>query len=213
MSKTHLYLIRHGETDWNRLGRIQGHLDTPLNMLGITQAQAVAEHLPNLDYHALYSSDLRRSVDTAAFLAQRTGLHIHTKSCLRERDLGVLQGVVMAEADTQQLEILEKYTSDVDYIIPQGESSRQFMQRCLDCMTALAQQHSGENILVVTHGGVLGNMLKTTLGVPIQQKRHFRALNTCFNWFVYESGEWTLHTWGDVQHLRHVKSLDNIEGL
>lgn len=208
MSKTHLYLIRHGETDWNRSGRIQGHLDTPLNERGIAQAQALAEHLPDLPYHALYSSDLRRAMHTAEFIAQRTGLRIQAKSCLRERDLGVLQGALRAEPNAQQLEIIENYTADEDYQIPQGESSRQFMQRCVACMTRLAELHQGESILVVTHGGVLGNLLKHTVGIPLQQKRQFRALNTCFNWFGFEAGEWTLHTWGDVQHLHHNKCLD-----
>jgi len=211
MSKTHLYIIRHGETDWNRLRRIQGHLDSQLNERGIAQAQALAEHLPDLTYQALYSSDLRRAVHTAEFLAQRTGLDIQTKTCLRERDLGVLQGIIKEEANAQQLEILEKYITDVNYVIPQGESSRQFMQRCVDCMTELAKQHSNEHILVVTHGGVLGNMLKHTVGIPIQQARHFRALNTSFNWFVYDAGDWTLHTWGDVQHLYSVKGLDDVD--
>ncbi len=211
MTKTHLYLVRHGETDWNRHSRIQGHLDTPLNALGVAQAKALAKQLAPLHCQALYSSDLRRAVQTAEFLAQQTGLKIQPQSCLRERDLGILQGLSKVEAEQQQPEAWQHYHQDVDYVIPHGESSRQFMQRCVSCLTHLAEQNAGEKILVVTHGGVLGNLLKHTLGISLQQARRFRALNTCFNWFVYEKGEWLLHTWGEVQHLRQLEGLDDVD--
>ena len=92
-----LHFVRHGETDWNREGRIQGVADVPLSALGREQAQELAASLATRPIGALYSSDLRRALETAMPLAERLGLRAHTAPALRERDFGVNEGRMAAE--------------------------------------------------------------------------------------------------------------------
>ena len=101
MESTELIIIRHGETTGNRDGIWQGHLDTPLTDVGIAQARAVAERLGKASFSRLYSSDLGRAHKTAAIIAQRTGHSIKTDLRLRERSLGVSEGLTTPEIQTR----------------------------------------------------------------------------------------------------------------
>ena len=92
-----LHFVRHGETDWNREGRIQGVADVPLSALGREQAQELAASLATRPIGALYSSDLRRALETAKPLGERLGVRAHTAPALRERDFGVNEGRMAAE--------------------------------------------------------------------------------------------------------------------
>ncbi|NJO15125.1 MAG: histidine phosphatase family protein [Thioploca sp.] len=199
---TKIFLIRHGETRWNSEHRIQGHIDSPLTPVGLAQAQALAQRLQAQTFAALYSSDLGRAYQTAQCLAQTTGLHILVDQRLRERNLGCLQGLTRSEAQQQFPQEYQLYkTLDPDYLIPAGESLRQFRQRCIICLEELAQQHPGEQVLVVSHGGVLINVFKHTLHLPYDMPRWFEIFNTSLNVFSYNKEDhWRLETWGDVSH-------------
>ena len=95
---TRIMLARHGETDWNREGRWQGHSDQPLNATGIAQAQALARRLAGEEIAALYTSDLLRAAQTAAEVTRTTGLEAILTPRLREVDVGDLVGLDRAEA-------------------------------------------------------------------------------------------------------------------
>ncbi|MDA0709003.1 MAG: histidine phosphatase family protein, partial [bacterium] len=122
---TKLLLIRHGETDWNATGRIQGHQCVPLNTRGLRQAQAVADRLKQESFGAILSSDLKRALQTAEAIAERTHHPVETDARLREWDLGVLAGLTRAQAETRYPEAWAIYTeSRVEDPIPDGESLR-----------------------------------------------------------------------------------------
>src|SRR5215217_8566820 len=97
--KTELILLRHGETEWNALGLLQGHRDSPLSAEGLRQADALAARLATVSFSALYSSDLGRALQTAGRIAARTGHQVHADARLRERGLGVLEGLTREEAN------------------------------------------------------------------------------------------------------------------
>jgi len=201
MQATRLIVIRHGESKWNREGRQQGHLDSGLTETGIAQVRAIAERLRKQSFTALYSSDLGRAYQTAEIIASQTGHRVVTDERLRERNLGIFQGHTWDEIERKYPEELHSYrTSGPGYVIPQGESVRQRVQRTVGCLEELATRHRGESIVVVAHSGVLNGLLRRTLGIPLEQRRRFKLWNASLNVFLYEDGTWTLGTWGDVAH-------------
>ncbi|MGH7772469.1 MAG: histidine phosphatase family protein [Candidatus Binatia bacterium] len=202
MERTHLIVVRHGETTWNAEGRWQGHLDSPLTTGGMKQAQALAKRLMNQCFSALYTSDLGRAYQTAQIIAATTGHGLVSDERLRERHLGIFQGLRSEEIKTVYPEEYQVYTSrDPDHAIPGGESLRQQVERNIGCLEELARRHLGESIVVVTHGGVLGGLFRHTLSIPFQAPRRFEFMNASFNVFTYGERYWTVQTWGDVSHL------------
>jgi probable phosphoglycerate mutase len=202
VNRTQLIIVRHGETEWNIAKIRQGHLDSALTGKGIAQAKALAQRLARERFSALYSSDLGRAIQTAREIANVTGHEIVTDSRLRERHLGIFQGLNAAE-------ISEKYpeerrllrTEGPDYVIPEGESMRQQVARNVMFLDDLARKHAGETVVVVTHGGVVSGFFRHTLAIPLDAPRRFEFVNAGLNVFIREGGNWMLLTWGDISHL------------
>lgn len=202
MQRTQLIIVRHGQTEWNIKGIRQGHLDSPLTGRGLAQAKALGQRLAREKFSVLYSSDLGRAVETAREIVSVTGHQIVTDERLRERHLGIFQGL---NAD----EINERYpeerrllrTSGPGYVIPGGESMIQQVERNVAFFDSLAVRHAGETIVVVTHGGVVSGFFRHTLAIPLDAPRRFEFVNAGLNVFAHEDGNWMLLTWGDVSHL------------
>jgi probable phosphoglycerate mutase len=209
MEPTHLIIIRHGQTQWNIAGIRQGHLDSPLTERGVAQAKALGRRLAHESFRALYSSDLGRAVGTAKMIAAMTGHEVFTDARLRERHLGVFQGLT---AEQLKEKFPEEYrlhrTMGPEYVIPGGESVRQQVERNVECLTAIAKNHTGETIVVVTHGGVLSGFLRHALSIPLEAPRRFEFVNAGLNVFAYENGDWFLQTWGDISHLGAAGTCD-----
>jgi 2,3-bisphosphoglycerate-dependent phosphoglycerate mutase len=202
MKHTHLILVRHGQTEWNIKGIRQGHLDSKLTDGGIAQAKALGARLVREKFTALYSSDLGRAVQTAKAIADLTGHEIVTDARLRERHLGIFQGL-NAEEITQKYPEERRHfrTMGPDYVIPGGESMRQQVARNVAFLSELAERHQGEQIVVVTHGGVVSGFFRHTLEIPLEAPRRFEFVNAGLNVFAREGDTWMLLTWGDVSHL------------
>jgi 2,3-bisphosphoglycerate-dependent phosphoglycerate mutase len=201
--KTELILLRHGETEWNAQGRLQGHLDSRLSPEGLRQADALAARLATVPIQALYSSDLGRAVETARRIAARTGHTVVPDARLRERSLGILEGLTWAEARQRHAAAVAAYEAGApDDVIPGGESLSQRLRHTLGCLEELAVHHRGGRVAVVSHGGVLALLFRHCLGIPFQTPRAFSVLNACWNQFDVHEGRLRLVTWGDVSHLR-----------
>ena len=209
MDRTQVIIIRHGQTHWNLKLIRQGHLDSPLTEKGIAQAKALGERLMRESFTTLYSSDLGRAVQTAQMIAQVTGHKIVTDARLRERHLGIFQGL---NGDELREKYPEEYrlhrTVGPSYVIPGGESVQQQVARNVDYLVEIAEKHSGETIVVVTHGGVLSGFFRHALSIPLEAPRRFEFMNASLNVFAYEAGNWMLRTWGDVSHLASDGSSD-----
>jgi 2,3-bisphosphoglycerate-dependent phosphoglycerate mutase len=149
---TTLILARHGETDWNRDGRFQGHADPPLNERGREQAASLAESLAKERVDAIYSSDLRRAHETALFVAERKGLDVVVDPDLRERDVGEWSGLTLPEIEERFPDELRRFREEGASI---GESREALSQRVLAAVRRIADAHPRGQILVVTHGGTL----------------------------------------------------------
>ena len=163
-----LFCIRHGESDYNVQGRIQGRSDLPeLSELGWAQSQAVAEVLADAGIEAIYASPLRRARQTAEVIAARTGLPIQSDPRLMEVDVGVFQERIRAELDRDCSEALAQWsTGDPDARLPGGESRRELAARGREAFAAIGRL-GHQRAAVVSHGGLLVTTIKSLLGIPL----------------------------------------------
>ncbi len=199
---TTFILIRHGETEWNREGRIQGHLDSPLTPTGIEQAKACAHRLKAEAIDHMIASDLPRVKHTALILAASVVAPIEFDTALRERCYGIGEGMTFAELDAIHPEMYSSLrTTDPDFTVEGGESRRQFHDRITRAMRAIADAHPGKRVLVVTHGGVLGVIYRWLKKLPIATAYKVDIPNVAYNRVVHCSGNWTLEAWADTDHL------------
>jgi probable phosphoglycerate mutase len=202
MPRLQVIIVRHGQTQWNIRKIRQGHLDSELTEKGLAQAQALATRLARENFSALYSSDLGRAVHTARIIAAVSGHEIITDGRLRERHLGLFQGLSGEEIKSKFPDEYHLHrTLGPEYIIPGGESVRQQVARNVAFLDELAATHAGEKVVVVTHGGVVSGLFRHTLNIPLDAPRRFEFVNAGLNVFAYEDGNWMLRTWGDVSHL------------
>jgi len=206
-------VVRHGETEWNAEGRIQGHRQVGLNGRGARQADAVADRLASWKPQALYSSDLLRSAQTASAIARATGLAVVEDPALREWDLGVLAGLRRHEAERRYPEAYRVYsTLAPDPTVPGGESIRMRYRRTTSAAEAISGRHPGEKVVVVTHGGPLDDFYRRSRGMPLEAPRDFELFNGGVNTFRVSGGTWSLLRWGDISHLEGIGAMGHWEG-
>ena len=201
-SATRIVAVRHGETDWNRATRIQGHTDIALNETGLWQARRLAHALADAGISAVYASDLQRAVQTAQAMAQRAGLPVTTDRDLRERHFGVFEGQTFAEIEQRWPEqALRWRRRDAEFGAEGGETLADFYSRCVTCTTRLAARHPGETIALVAHGGVLDCLYRAATRVGLQAQRTWQIGNASINWLLYSDQGLTLVGWNDDLHL------------
>ena len=206
---TELILIRHGETDWNTEHRIQGHLDVPLNAVGLEQAEALGKRFNGVEVDVLISSDLCRAMQTAAPISAARELPVIGEARLRERNLGVLQGKTREEAQQSAPEAFEVFRSRVEgATLAEGESLAVFAGRVIELLTDLTQQYQGKRVVAVTHGGVLDIAYRHASGMPLAAPRKFPIHNASVNTFRANGSKLELVSWSDVSHLPGEWAMD-----
>ena len=147
---------------------------------------------------------------TAERIAARTGHEIITDPRLRERHLGLFQGLTREEAREKHPQDSDKLDSgDPDYKIPGGESARERYERMVACIEEIAAHHPGERIVIVSHGGALRSLFYRTVGIPLSAPRAFKLFHASINRFYFENGQWKLATWGDISHLHGLDTIDD----
>jgi broad specificity phosphatase PhoE len=161
---TRILLARHGETDWNRVGRWQGHADPPLNDTGRRQAAELAEHLIGDGVCAVYASDLRRARETARVVADRLGLAVVPDPALREIDVGSWSGLTREEVRERYPDGFARWLDGE--IGHDGETREQLTERVVAAVERIADAHPDEIVLVVTHGGAIRALRRHAAGDP-----------------------------------------------
>ena len=196
-----LLVVRHGETTWNGAGRIQGHLDSPLTPRGVAQARAAGARLARERIGALYSSDLGRAQETAREIAAVTALPVRIDVHLRERSFGVLEGKTWDEIATEHPIDARLLREDPFRPAPRGESLAQFRDRVTEALRRIAEEASAERVGIVTHGGVLGVLYRTAMGLALDTPRTYTTPNGGVNHLRFVEGRWVIDRWADVEHL------------
>jgi len=204
MELTRILAIRHGETAWNVDTRLQGHLDIPLNETGLLQAERLASALAGREaIDAIYASDLSRARHTAEAIGRATGQPVRTHVGLRERHFGVFQGLTFAEVEHQLPEQAIQWRKRVpDWTPPGGgESLLRLHQRIVDTVQELAAQHTGQQIVLVAHGGVLDILYRAATRLDLQAPRTWQLTNTAVNRLLWTPEGLSLVGWSDTTHL------------
>jgi broad specificity phosphatase PhoE len=172
---TTILIARHGESDWNRERRWQGHADRPLTERGREQARALAARLAHIELDAVYSSDLRRARDTAGVVAESQGLDLQIVPELREVDVGSWSGLTRPEAEERFPEGYARWSSGFPGW-ENGETYEAMTQRVLERVHRIAAAHDGERLLVVSHGGPIRAIHAAALGLDVHAYRRLRPV-------------------------------------
>jgi broad specificity phosphatase PhoE len=177
---TELLLVRHGETDWNRESRFQGHADPPLNGLGRAQAAELVAALAGEELTAIYSSPLRRAFETAEVIAAPRRLSAVPVDGLQEVDVGSWQGLTRADVEQRFPEQFRRWL-DHGRGWENGETYEQMGERVIATLRELAARHDGERIVGVTHGGPIRAALALSAGISHAEARRLGpAVGNCF---------------------------------
>jgi len=200
MTPARLLLARHGQTDWNREGRYQGHADIPLNDLGIAQSLALAERLGGEQIDAIHSSDLQRAAESARMVGERLGLAPVLSPLWREINIGELTGVSLQEIPAEQREILSA-TARNGALAPGAESISDVERRLHVAYESVCAAHVGETVLIVGHGGTLKVLIAMLIGLPFEHVDHLSLRgNTSLSEISFRHGRAQLTMVNDTRH-------------
>ncbi|MDR0260166.1 MAG: histidine phosphatase family protein [Comamonas sp.] len=203
MQATRIIAIRHGETAWNVDARIQGHLDIPLNDIGLWQAGRAGAALANEPLATIYSSDLSRAQTTAQAVADTTGAPLVLDSGLRERSFGNFEGRTFKEIEQELPEQALRWRKRDPDFVPDGggESLAMLKSRIQHTVDRLAASHMGQQIALVAHGGVMDVLYRLATRQDLQAPRTWELGNAAINRLLWTPDGLTLVGWGDAQHL------------
>lgn len=201
MKETEIILIRHGETDWNSQQRMQGHSNSDLSEVGRGQIQALGELMKNVSFDHIYSSDSLRTSQTAEAITQYSGHTLQFDQRIREKNLGVFEGLTSTEAKERHPEIYRLFkTAGANYVIDEGESTQQLLERALEFIEEIRLRHPQERVVMVTHGGVVRVLMKHALGLSIDAPTRFIIKNTGIFGLIWNEN-WLVTQMGGVSHL------------
>jgi len=174
--------VRHGETEWNVVERVQGWTDTALNDVGKAQAAALAERLRDIPITAVYSSDSSRAMQTATPTAEQHGLVVQAMPELREKGFGVWEGLTKDDLERDYADLWHRYhvLHELDSVIPGGETYTQVLDRMREALCQILDAHPGadDTVLVITHGGSGRAFVLFALQAPLSTLQRLRLDNT-----------------------------------
>ena len=177
-----ILLARHGETDWNREHRFQGHADPPLNETGRAQARELAERLSGEGVRHIYASPLARARETAEIVGERLGVPVAVVPALMEVDVGSWSGLTRSEVQERFPEGYRRWLA-LGHGWDDGESYEELAQRAVPALAELGARHRGERILVVTHGGPIRAAHAAAAGIAYaDERRAGTTLANCGYW-------------------------------
>lgn len=197
MTLRRLVLWRHGETDYNAAGRMQGHLDSALTQVGWNQARFAVPALARFEPDLVIASDLRRATDTATVLAESIGVPLRIDKRLRETHLGEWQGMTGAEVDERSPGERERWRLDSTWAPPGGESRVDVADRAVEVVTDLLRaEEPSETVLLAAHGGLIVALTARLLDLPITSWPILAGIANC-HWVELgvREGTWRLHAY------------------
>lgn len=200
---TKVILIRHGETEWNKLLKFMGQHDIPLSKTGLIQAGLLGTRLADEKIDAIYASDLSRTIATAEAVAVHHGLPVQADIRLREVDFGDWEGFTYKELSEKDPAVLKSWEDDVVHQAPPGgESFLTLQKRSVEAFFEIASRHDGQTIVIVAHGGTNRAIFCHLVGVELDKGWHFGQDNTAVNVVdVYDQAGYIMLL-NDTHHLK-----------
>jgi broad specificity phosphatase PhoE len=199
------YFVRHGETDWNVEGRIQGMTDVELNATGISQAKMLAERLAEeQDFVALYTSTLRRAFVTGEIIGRRLGLSPSADKRLVERDMGLVEGMTSEQVQERYPDVHVAWKQGHKRVpFPEEEKREDFQRRLAEFLQDMCGRHTGHKVIVVTHGGAMGMIMATVMSLDQERRFPFWFQNGSFSIVEFGGAFPRLLVLNDTCHLRN----------
>ena len=196
------FVVRHGETEWNVVGRIQGHSDVPLSQNGRDQAHAVDRRLTEAPLDVVYCSDLSRAGETASIIIGERDIPLHATPELRERDYGVFEGLTVEERKDRYPGLFAaSLVKDLDFAPTGGESPRATSVRMTAFVAGLKARHPDETVLIVGHGGSLRAAIIALMEFPLDANWRFVMSNCSLSVFDTYPDNAVLRLYNDTSHL------------
>ncbi|MFN3974485.1 MAG: histidine phosphatase family protein [Dehalococcoidia bacterium] len=195
-------LVRHGESTWNQERRVQGQQDPPLSTQGRAQAQALRQRLERFPLAHAYASDLGRAVETARILLQGRPVPITLTPALREFRFGPWEGKpydTLAQEDPIRFQQFMAGAPSFDPP-PGGETRHQVLQRIKPFIAQVQENHQGQDILIVSHGGCLRALVVALLGLPTEALWRFRLAPASLSILEVHRQSALLVAWNDASH-------------
>lgn len=210
-----LLLVRHGESEWNASGRLQGQADPPLSKLGRRQAAHVSARLVDEGVDAIVSSDLERAVHTASALAGSVGLEVVKREDLREVDLGSWTGISREQVEREAPELWRRWRIEGIEGWEGGEKYAEAMVRVSGAISALAAQFLDRTVVAVSHGGSIRLATCHLLGMPATELGRIMSIgNASITEFLVEpDGTGRLVRLNDNAHLIEETTADDLEPM
>jgi phosphoserine phosphatase len=199
---TRLFLVRHGQSEWNAAGRIQGQIDIQLDETGCHQAQLIADRLATEAVTAVYSSPLLRAKSTAEAIADRFQLPVQLDARLMEYDFGVISGSTWTDVVENHPEFASRWLED-PWAVPVADSEGRvdFAARVMSAIQAILAQHPDEQVVVVAHGGTFGVYLTAMLGMDLNRRHPFHFGNTSLSLVEVRDGAFHIHYLNNTCHV------------
>jgi 2,3-bisphosphoglycerate-dependent phosphoglycerate mutase len=201
---TRLLLIRHAQTEWNIQRRFQGHGDSPITEEGQKQLQRLKSRLAGLEFDVVYSSDLRRTMETSQMLSGKQRVE---EPRLRERGVGILEGLNLEQIMADHAEAFRVFRSgDKDHQIEGGESLQNALNRAWTFLEEISEKHNGAELAAVSHAGLIRLICKQILGLALDAPNFFQIPNTSLTQLVFSPKDlrWSLEYLADTTHLQPV---------
>ena len=198
------HLVRHGETEWNRIGKIQGHSDVPLNEHGRRQVEVLARRLDGRRFSTVYASDLSRARETAQAIVEGSDAFVETDPDLREFFYGEWEGLTLEEAKARDPMVFAKQMSigNHKFSAPGGEDSTELLHRVRRFYTGAVDHHdAADNLLIVAHAGPIRALVICLLGLTDDYFWRFRVDCAGLSVINSQSGVPVLEFWNDTSHL------------
>lgn len=185
---TTFYLIRHGTTDGNAMGRFQGALDLPLNQLGLAQARCLGERFETVSIDFLYASPLIRAVQTAQGLRGAKDLPISIEAGLSEVNGGRIEGQLIQTINEEYPNLMYTFRYDLpNFAAPDGETTREVYDRMVRTVQTIIRRHPGKTIACVSHGFAIQTFLCYAQGIPFESMTQCILPNTAVCRFVFDA--------------------------
>ena len=199
---TEIYLIRHGQTEWNSYKRFQGQLDIQLDETGISQAERLSERLMHTEFDAIYSSNLKRALVTAVHIADRKGQGIGILPELREVCFGEWEGRTFHEVMNDKISGGWQWFNNPSVTdIPGGETADQVTERIGKALRRVLEKHEGERVALISHGNLIRYVLLQCLKLPDGLFGKMDIGNTSISVLRWENDNFHLHRLNDCAHL------------
>ncbi|MGL6107051.1 histidine phosphatase family protein [Romboutsia sp.] len=204
------YIVRHGQTNWNILGKTQGHGNSDLTAKGEEQAKELAEAMVNYPIDLIYSSDLGRAVQTAQIVGEKIGVEVEKTEGLREMGFGVWEGLLIEEIKKDHSTTYDTWRNEPHLVsIPGGETLHIIKDRVDNFIEELNKKYDNKHILLVSHSVTVRVMLLSFLNSGMENIYRIKQDNTALNVVEFKNYGPVVQKMNDTSHIKNNVKLNN----